>query len=138
MSRAHLISLAFAAATPAVALAAPSALAEKVTVIPVAGLELRAPAARHAPEGIEVHGSVCRAAPRFVSGPVAVRLERLNAARTVVDSMTVKVHSALGPRNRACGFYDLKTGWTVGPDETLRVIGQISGAARDRKHVSAD
>lgn len=77
------------------------------------------------PIGLRFHGWVCRT--RLGIAPHALRVERIDPAGQVIDTVHGRVH--VGPRLRACTTYDIPTDWSLGTGETLRICATGDGNA---------
>jgi hypothetical protein len=107
--------------------AAASSPVVRIGVQPASGLTLSAPEFRQAAEGIEIHGDVCRAPSRAIAGRVEIHVLRFDASGRPVGDAVTALAGALGPRDRACAPYTVRTAWKVGPDEDIRVCADRQG-----------
>jgi hypothetical protein len=141
MTRTALILVCLAAATPAAASGASFAGAPtapvRVDIAPARGLALHRPDLFQTVDGLRIHGAVCRAGPQPVLGPVKVHVERLDQDGRVVAETSVRLASALSPRARACGFYDVGAAWSLAPGDTIRVCADVAGRSACKANLSA-
>ena len=83
------------------------------------GLEVHMPAVIVHPTGQRFHGWVCRRSADL-AGLKAVRLERIGARGELVDTAFGRVNlRSAGPSR--CAVYDIRTAWTLGAGETVRL-----------------
>ena len=70
--------------------------------------------------GLRLRGFVCGMAAAAEEAPRAVRIERLDAARKLVDSVHARLTRPRGSW-RSCVAYDASTDWVLTPQETVRI-----------------
>lgn len=109
---------ALAVATGASGAAAPTPPA--MVIDASRGFTLRAPDIGGNGAGMVVRGDVCRRSQTAIR-PVAIRLERLDAAGAVVTSQTAPLSGALSRRSPGCAFYSVRTDWRAAAGDTLRI-----------------
>jgi hypothetical protein len=118
------LALALLLLQPAQAAAAPI---DQVQAKAQAGLLIRPARLARTSEGAEVRGSVCRRPSHPATGRVTIHLQRRDAQGVVTDEIREPLAGALGPRDRACGFYVVQTGWSLAPGDTLGVCADRYG-----------
>ncbi len=73
-------------------------------------------------QGARIHGSVCRTGVMPLRAPSTLRIEHVDAAGHVVETMMALPAGDTWGRGPGCSYYDLQTGWTVQSTDTIRVL----------------
>ncbi len=97
---------------------------------PPHGIEISAPDAIVEPIGLRFHGWICRRATT-AAAPYALRLERIDAAGQIADSVHARVRVDAGRRD--CAPYDIPTDWSLSPGETVRICASSDSQACPRR-----
>lgn len=93
-----------------------------VTTSSTPGFELRKPDVLVTPDGLLVHGGLCRR-QSWAKAPTRLRLEQLTSAG---DRIAEVLQPLVGlPRtDRQCTFYNLPAAWRLEPGQVLRLSAQ--------------
>lgn len=86
------------------------------------GFELGKPDLLAGPDGVRVHGALCRKIAWGLA-PTRLRLELLTSAGDPVAEVSKSIWGLM-PHRRGCGFYNLPTNWRIEPGQTLRLTAE--------------
>lgn len=87
-----------------------------------AGFELRKPDVLVTPQGLQVHGALCRRLS-WAKAPTHLRLEQLTSAGDRIAEILQPL-AGLPRTDRQCTFYDLPAAWRLEPGQVLRLSAQ--------------
>ena len=88
----------------------------------VSGFELRPPDVLARPQGVSLHGALCRKLS-WARSPRQLRLELIGPGGEVL-SQRLQALRGVSRLDRQCLFYDMPTDWTVRPGQTLQLSAE--------------
>jgi hypothetical protein len=88
----------------------------------VRGFEFRNPDVLAGPHGMRVHGALCRKLS-WAQAPNRLRLDLVGPQGAAVASTTQRLWG-LPRTDLRCVFYDIPTGWTAQPGQTLHLTAE--------------
>jgi hypothetical protein len=86
------------------------------------GFELKSPDVLVTPQGLQVHGALCRRLS-WARTPTALRLEQLASSGQRIAE-TLQPLAGLPRTHRQCTFYTLPVAWRLEPGQTLRLSAE--------------
>lgn len=88
----------------------------------VLGFELRSPDVLVGPQGVSLHGALCRKLS-WARSPRQLRLELIGPGGEVL-SQRLQALRGVSKSHRQCVFYDIPTAWTLKPGQTLQMSAE--------------
>lgn len=88
----------------------------------VLGFELRSPDVLAGPQGLRVHGALCRRLS-WARAPRRLQLVLVDPGGAI-QAQQVRALHGVPQSHRQCVFYDIPTAWTLKPGQTLQLSAE--------------